>query len=187
MMSYVKGLVKSESDDFMSIVWLAICKVCFVILGAALHIWATIAHNCEFDEITSGAVTFCSRTVLAMVVSLAGMLVGGLIVLARLVQRVCRSCRCKRVQAHVEMLISMFLVLLFAAAVALITGIGGPGQSVGDLFYSTWVAFFVSLGIFVHCEQEVRRQKLGSDPSETAPTRPGSAIRSIRSESAVLV
>lgn len=60
---YVKKLLGIRMKDFLSVVWLAIVKVCFVILGASLHIWHSISDNCEFDEITSGAVTFCSRYV----------------------------------------------------------------------------------------------------------------------------
>jgi uncharacterized membrane protein len=86
------------------------------------------------------------------------MLVGGLVVLGRLLVLLCPTCQCRRIQAHVEMLISMFLVLLFGATVALITGIGGPGQSVGDLYYSTWLAFFVSIGIFVSCYDQIKRE-----------------------------
>jgi hypothetical protein len=159
MMSYVNALFKVKHPDYMSIVWVAICKVCFVILGAALHVWHTIGDNCDLDEITSGAVTFCSRTVLAIVVSLAGMLVGGLVVFGRVMVTLCGGCGCigPRTQAHVEMIVSMFLVLLFSATVALVTGIGGPGQSVGDLFFSTWVSFAVALGIFVQCEAQVRK------------------------------
>jgi hypothetical protein len=160
MMSYVKSFLRIKKTDYMSVVWVAICKVCFVILGAALHIWHTISDNCDFDEITSGAVTFCSRTVLAIIVALTGMLVGGLVVIARLLVAVCPMCQCKRIQAHVEMLISMFLVLLFGAAVALITGIGGPGQSVGDLYYSTWLAFFVSIGIFLSCYDQIQKEDI---------------------------
>jgi len=151
MTLYVKAAVGIKKLDYMSAFWVAIVKVCFVILGASLHIWHAISDNCEFDEITSGAVTFCSRTVLAIVVSLTGMLVGGLVVLGRLIASVCKKCQCVRAQAHIELLISLFLVFLFIAAVALITGIGGPGQSVGDLYYSTWLAFWVSLAIAVQC------------------------------------
>jgi hypothetical protein len=159
MMSYVKALFNVKHTDYMSMVWIAICKVCFVILGAALHVWHTIADNCDLDAISSGAVTFCSRTVLAIVVSLAGMLVGGLVVFGRVMVILCGGCGCigPRTQAHVEMIVSLFLVLLFSATVALVTGIGGPGQSVGDLFFSTWLSFGVALGIFVQCEAQVRK------------------------------
>jgi hypothetical protein len=169
MTSYVKSFLGWKMNDFMSVVWVAIIKVCFVILGAALHIWHTIADNCEFDEITTGAVTFCSRTILAMTVALTGMVVGGLVVTVRLLVMMCPVCRCRRLQAHVEMLVSLFLVLLFGAAVALITGIGGPGQSVGDLYYSTWLAFWVSLGIFVNCYQQLNNEEDGIEEQRKQP------------------
>lgn len=89
-----------------------------------------------------------------MIVALTGMLVGSVIVLVRLLMLACpvtsKSAQCSRVQSHVELCISLFLVLLFGSAVALVTGIGGPGQSVGDLYYSTWLSFWVSLGVFVN-------------------------------------
>jgi hypothetical protein len=159
MSSYVKALFGVNKLDYMAMVWVTICKVCFVILGAALHIWHTISDNCEFEEITLGAVTFCSRTVLAIIVALTGMLVGGLVVLGRIIVAICPRCKCRRVQAHVELIVSLFLVFLFIAAVALITGIGGPGQSVGDLFYSTWLAFWVSLASFISCLNELNTEE----------------------------
>lgn len=159
MTSYLKGLFNIKKLDYMSTVWVVICKVCFVILGAALHVWHTISDNCEFDEITSGAVTFCSRTVLAICVALTGLTVGGLVVLIRFLLIICPCCKCTNVQAHAEMLVSLFLTLLFVAAVAMITGIGGPGQSVGDLYYSTWLAFWVSLGVFVTCLKQLQDEE----------------------------
>lgn len=156
MTSYVQDFLGIKKLDYMSAVWIAICKVCFVILGASLHIWNTISDNCEFDEITQGSVTFCSRTVLAITVSLTGMLVGSLVVLGRVIVAACSCGSIARIQSHIEMVISLFLVFLFIAAVALITGIGGPGQSVGDLYYSTWLAFWVAIGIFTACLNELR-------------------------------
>lgn len=173
MTSYIKALFDVQKVDYMSGVWLAICKVCFIILGASLHIWHTISENCEFDEITLGAVSFCSRTILAIVVSLTGMLVGSLVILCRILLILCPVCRCGRFQAHIEMIISLFLMFLFVAAVALITGIGGPGQSVGDLYYSTWVAFWVSLGIFVSCYNQVNDKEAELEEETTLMENPG--------------
>lgn len=166
MMSYLKAAFGVKKNDYMSFVWVGICKVCFVVLGAAMHIWHTISGNCGFDEITIGAVTFCSRTVLAMVVALTGMLVGGLVVAGRMLLMCCPSCQCSRFQTHIEMIISIFLVFLFGAAVALITGIGGPGQSVGDLYYSTWCAFLISIGIFVSCFEQIKLEDMELDSSQ---------------------
>jgi hypothetical protein len=103
---------------------------------------------------------------------LTGMLVGGLVVLGRLLAIMCPICRCGRFQAHVEMLISLFLMFLFVAAVALITGIGGPGHSVGDLYYSTWMAFWVSLGIFVSCYNQLNEKEKEIDGQDTQQSAP---------------
>ncbi|GAX14877.1 hypothetical protein FisN_29Lh089 [Fistulifera solaris] len=170
MSSYLKELVGHRKYDIMSIVWATIVKVCFVILGAALHIWHTISGNCGFDEITTGAVSFCSRTVLAIIIALTGMAVGGLVVLGRMLSMSFPRCRCNLLQAHVEMLISLFLVLLFGTAVALITGIGGPGQSVGDLYYSTWLAFLFSFGAFVSCYGEISTSEHREDETPVTKT-----------------
>lgn len=178
MTSYGKALFQVKKLDHMAVVWVAIWKVCFVILGAGLHVWHTISDNCKFDEITLGAVTFCSRTILAITVALTGLVVGSVVVLSRFLLSLCPSCGCQRIQAHVEMLTSLFLVFLFIAAVALITGIGGPGQSVGDLYYSTWLAFWVSLSTFVSCfrqlnEEDDSQKSSGTSSGESGVTNDG--------------
>lgn len=158
MMSYINSLFGVKKTENMALVWVAICKVCFVTLGASLHIWHNIADKCDIAELTTGAVNFCSRTVLAIVVSTVGTFVGGLVAFLRIVLAMCPSCDCQRSQAHAEMFLSIFFVLLFGATVALITGIGGPGQSVGDLFYSSWLSFAVSIYIFANCYYQIKME-----------------------------
>lgn len=178
MTLYVKSAAGIKTLDLTSALWAAIVKVCFVILGASLHIWHTISDNCEFDEISLGAFTFCSRTVLALVVSLTGILVGGLIVVGRLIASLCPFCKTSRAMAHIELLISLFLVFLFIAAVALITGIGGPGQSVGDMFYGTWLAFWVSLGISIQCYNQLNAEDMSIGFEEKQTSTPSASTES---------
>lgn len=142
----------------MLFVWASIIKVCFVLLGATIHIWHKIRDNCS-DEGVFGSwaeTTYCSRTLFAIFVSLAGIVLGGFIVLSRVLH--CRVCN-HRVRVHVEACMSIILVVLFGAAVALITSIGGPGQTVGDLYYSTWLAFWVAIGIFVSCYDQIKQNE----------------------------
>jgi len=164
MTSYIKDFLGIKMTDYMAAVWVGIIKVCFVILGSSLHIWDTIHDKCGFDEITMGAITFCSRTILAICVALFGMIIGGLVVLVRLFLMTCKSCQCRRLQSHIEMILSLLLLLIFGTAVAMITGIGGPGQSVGDLYYSTWLAFWVSMFVFISCFNEMKRKDEISRP-----------------------
>ena len=44
-----------------------------------------------------------------------------------------------------EAAMSFILTGVFSVSLFLITGIGGPGQSVGDLYYGSWMAFLASL------------------------------------------
>jgi hypothetical protein len=157
MMSYTKDYLGLKEKDYVTAIWVGICKVCFVILAAGYHVWRNISDVCTVDYIRSGAVTFCSRTVISIAVAFTGMLISGLIAAARiLVTTTCPNAK-GRLMVHVEMVASVFLVLLFGPAVALITGIGGPGQSVGDLFYATWLAFLVALGLVVACFEGISR------------------------------
>lgn len=156
MMSYVKKILGLNAEDLVTVVWAAVCKVCFIILGGGYHVWHTIADVCTLDDaIRTGAVTYCSRTILAIVVAITGMLASGSISLTRFSFHKCCPTSMVRIRAHVQMVVAIFLVLLFGAALVLITGIGGPGQSVGDLFYGTWLAFLLSIGLVVTCYDQV--------------------------------
>lgn len=175
MMSYFNAYFGIQKEGNMVLVWVAICKVCFVTLGASLHIWWNIADKCDIAELTTGAVTFCSRTVLAIIVSLVGTVVGGLVAFIRIVLSFCPSWNCNRVQVHAEMFLSIFFVLLFGATVALITGIGGPGQSVGDLFYSSWLSFGVSIYIFANCYYQITMEDTDQE-NKASVVREGSEM-----------
>jgi hypothetical protein len=160
MSSYPIKMLDWRKKDTKTAVWFAMVKVCFIILGASFHIWHNIQDSCTLEDIESGAIDFCWRTVFAIIVSLVGMAVGGAVTLTRLLVKWCCPGFNSHVQSHVEMIISAFLVLLFGVSLALITGIGGPGQSVGDLFYSSWLAFLVSLGIGMTCYAEIKKDEL---------------------------
>jgi archaellum biogenesis protein FlaJ (TadC family) len=61
-----------------------------------------------------------------------------------------------KIRAYVEMIVSFFLMMLFGMAVVLITGIGGPGQSVGDMYYSVWLCFFVTIWLALTCLKQIQ-------------------------------
>jgi len=168
MTSYFKEILRLESEEDMTIIWAAVGKVSFVILGAACHIWHTISDQCDIVEIQNSAITFCSRTILSMFVASTGMMVAALVVFVRVLLPL--RYLSSRSRAHCETVLSIFLVFLFGAASGMITGIGGPGQSVGDLYYSTWLSFWVSIGIFVTCYDQIKLEELENQSEESSPT-----------------
>ena len=161
--SYMKDAFGIKKEPYMIVVWAAMGKICFVILGAAFHIWHTISDQCDIIEIQNSAITFCSRTILALIVPSTGLLICGLVLFVRLF--VPTRWFSNRSRAHCEAVLSIFLMLLFGVAAGMITGIGGPGQSVGDLYYSIWFAFWVSIGIFVSCYDQIKVEEMESDHS----------------------
>ena len=157
MSTFLTKFLGKHDEDYMSVIWGVLVKVSAVILSGSFHIWHNIKGTCSVqDSIEASAVDFCSRTVFALMVSFVGIFVGGVVVFCRVCLALCCPAFPPRIRFHVEMIVSCFLVLVFAVALAVITGIGGPGQSVGDLFYATWLAFLVSLGIAVSCYGELR-------------------------------
>eukprot|EP00934_Nitzschia_sp_Nitz4_P005631 Nitzschia sp. Nitz4//scaffold8_size234185//87610//93238//NITZ4_001254-RA/size234185-processed-gene-0.154-mRNA-1//-1//CDS//3329559797//5621//frame0 len=156
MVSYVKPFFGGTSKDSMFVVWAGMVKVCMVILGASSHVWYNIKDSCQNEEIDAGEMTFCMRTRFAIGVGILGVVSGWGVMGSRLLG--CGISPHRRNQA--ETIISVFLVLVFGTAVALVTSIGGPGQSVGDLFYATWLSFAVSLHIFVSCIDQLTTEEL---------------------------
>jgi hypothetical protein len=155
MTSYVKDYVHLKEEDLITAIWVVLCKVCFIILAAGYHVWHSISGACTMDDIRSGAVSFCSRTVLAILIAFSGMIVAASVAVVRvMIDAGCPNAK-GRARARVELVAASLMVILFGIGVATITGIGGPGQSVGDLFYASWMAFLVSLGLFLACFEEL--------------------------------
>ena len=161
--SYMKDAFGIKKEPHMIVVWAAMGKICFVILGAAGHIWHTISDQCDIIEIQNSAITFCSRTILAMIVPATGLVISGLVLFVRVF--IPTRWFSNRSRAHCEAVLSIFLMLLFGVAAGMITGIGGPGQSVGDLYYSIWFAFWISIRILVSCCDQIKVEEMESDHS----------------------
>ena len=131
-----------------------------VVCGASLHVWHGISDSCvpadEDEELDEASAAFCTRTKLAMCIGVVGVVSGWLVNGSRLF-----GCPItEKYRTHVETYLSVFLMLVFSVGVALITGIGGPASQVGDLYYASWLSFFVSLAIFVSCIDQLQRQEL---------------------------
>lgn len=94
----------------------------------------------------------------AMIVSGTGIFIGGSVLCVRLF--VPTRFISTKSRNHCEAVISIFLFLLFGTCCAMITSIGSPGQSAGDLYYSVWLAFSVSLGIFQRKMEEMASEEI---------------------------
>lgn len=153
MKTYTTKRLGMKPKNLVLIMWFAIVKVTFVMFGAGLHIWLNIADTCK---ISNGAwqkqpLSFCNRTAFAVAVGITGTVIAFVIMIFRALRKSSRA------QVYVEMFLSGLFVIIFGVAAFIITSIGGPGQSVGDLYIATWLSFLVSIGVCISCYDELLR------------------------------
>jgi hypothetical protein len=172
MTSYAKPILGNHDESDLFVLWAANVKVCMVTLGASLHIWHNISDSCApagvDDSLGDMTVSdmFCARTKLGIGVAVTGIISGWSCTISRVLGCPITS----RYRTLVETLLSIFLIIVYGAGVALLTGMGGPGQSVGDLFYASWLSFVVSVAIFVTSVDQLQKQEIaGSSVAEMDP------------------
>ena len=158
MTSYVRKLIDAKEEPIMVALWLVVVKICFVMFGSCCDILLSVRDQCEASTRGDATATFCERTVAGAVVGFVGMVAGCLGAIFRYVYP-SPSLRGMRMEAAM----SLSLTILFSISLALITGIGGPGQSVGDLYYGSWLAFLASLGVSSSLYSEIKMQERDSD------------------------
>jgi len=154
MISYIKPLFGNESKDASVLVWAGMVKVSMVMLGASSHIWHNVRATCHMDDLQPEQRAFCVRTRGTMWLAGCSWVAGWTVIL-------CRVLGCSishKTRTRAEASLSIILVVSFGIAVSLVTSIGGPGQRVGDLYYSTWLAFWASVGIFISCYDQMTEQ-----------------------------
>ena len=155
MKTYTTKRLGMKPKSLVLIMWFAIVKVTFVMFGAGLHIWLNIVDTCKISD---GAwqkypLSFCNRTAFAVAVGATGTFVAFIVMFSRAIRKSSRA------QVYFEMFLSGLFVIIFGVAAFIITSIGGPGQSVGDLYIATWLSFLVSIGVCISCYDELLRDK----------------------------
>ena len=140
--SYVKRFLNSKQKPLMVVLWYAVVKICFVVFGSCCDILLSIKDECSAAVHGDETATFCERTGAGAVLGFIGMAAGFLAGTFRAFYP-----NPTGTGQRAEVVTSAILSVLFAVSLVMITGIGGPGQSVGDLYYGSWLAFLASLGV----------------------------------------
>lgn len=146
--------------------WLAVVKICFIMFASCIDILLTVATECQKAELGDETDVFCKRTEVGAVLGFLGMAAGFLAALYRFFVPF------PSIDGLMgESIMSSILAILFAFSLAVVTGIGGPGQAVGDLYYGSWLAFFAALGVAGGLYAEIckkRRKELRFLSSDTS-------------------
>ena len=105
--------------------------------GSCGDILLTIRDDCEAAVDGDTVSTFCQRTQIGAVIGFMGMTCGSLAALGRYLTH-----SPSKDALYSELLLSIFLTVMFAVSLGLIAGIRGPGQAVGDLYHGSQKVFF---------------------------------------------
>jgi len=138
--------------------WFGMVKICLIIFGSAGHVWLTIGAVCKGAEGESYLDSFQPSMCWRSKFSLGA---GALGVVLSFVTTATVAIEWKHALA-VQAFMSAIFVHMFSFGAATITGMGGPAQSVGDLYYATWLAFACSLVVSASCIQQFKQQNDGS-------------------------
>lgn len=154
MSSYVKNYFNAKQKPLMVVLWIAVVKICFVMFGSCCDILLSVGDQCKASEHGDATATFCERTVAGALLGFIGMAAGFFAALFRF-QFPSPTLKAQKLEAAM----AAILTALFALSLGLITGIGGPGQSVGDLYYGSWLAFLASLGVASNLYSDIKKQE----------------------------
>ena len=129
-------------------------------ISAAVHVWSNIRENCKDESIYEDGFhySFCKRTEFALYAGYVALVVSVLFLVLRI--------WVFRHFAIFELIASFIMMGLFTIGTYLITGIDGPGQVVGDLYYATWGVLVFSLVIGESCWEQFSEQYLRQNESD---------------------
>ena len=121
-------------------------------VGIFLSIWEEYVVSKDSDVLL-----FCLRTKIGAFLSIIGMVFPFFAIAYRIFFKENKK------QLYAELILAQALTIIFGISLALITGIGGPGQKVGDLYYASWFAFVASLGSACSLHEELRKEEVVID------------------------
>lgn len=126
--------------------WSGLLATSIVVSGSSGNIFSSF---CRGDQAESAA--YCHRTsfgiALGIITAVMALYVVGVKIMTT------------RAPFMVEAVFSLLSFLLYIFGVAFITSSFGPGSPLGNLYYFTWLSFFLSFGLVASCYEDYQNAK----------------------------
>ena len=163
----VSSELSSRGNRFRS--WAILIVVALIVMGSSAS-----CYDAKCDELYNDVrpVKYCRRAAFGVSAGCIGCVASLAVVAMRL------SCatmtpegRANRTIFIIEGILSVVLFCIFGFAVAYLTSEKGPGAPLGNLYYSSWVAFALTFFVATSCFEEFQAAKsmilLGRQPPQT--------------------
>jgi hypothetical protein len=120
-------------------VWTGLLASALVVLGSSARVF-------QEEQCSVVATVFCGRTKFALAVGAMGVVMGLLVVAMKLLTA--------SAPFGMEFVMAIFLCVLNAFGVSYITSPTGPGSSIGNLYYFSWINFLCAAMLLADCFQQ---------------------------------
>lgn len=138
--------------------WYGLCAASLVVMGSSIRIYKNIDCGGNNDLVTGSQ--FCKRTKLAISIGVVGFFFAA--ALTYLAQR--------GLELVIETVATAVLLTMWCFGVGYLTFGDSPGATIGNLYFSTWIAFILTVFLFGQCFRDfmsVRAQAMS--PTNNAP------------------
>lgn len=132
--------MRNKSTSFTY--WSALLVTSLIVMGTSADIYN---RNCDVPD-DDKPQPFCSRTILAVVVGLIGVLFA----LAMVVMKIAYG----QVPFLTEVSLTLSLFVQYLAEIAYVTDIDGPGSPLGNLYYFSWASFLLTFMVGKACYED---------------------------------
>ena len=122
--------------------WYALTASSLVVMGSAVRTFTT--SDCGGEKDTSVEITYCRRSKFALSMGVVGFFLAlGMTFMTR-----------KGLTLMAETSLTAVQLVLWCFGVGYITFGTGPGSTIGNLFFSTWTSFIMTVFLFGQCFRE---------------------------------
>ena len=121
--------------------WFGLVASSLVVLGSAVRTYTT---SCDEELNESAEVVYCRRSTFAISMGVIGFFFA-----------LAMTCLTRKgLTLKAEALLTTLQLALWAFGVGFITFGTGPGSTIGNLFFSTWISFILTVFLFGQCFRE---------------------------------
>ena len=146
-----RNFVTQTAQNTLKWYALMVCSIVVMVSSAKIH----KNFSCKNDEFLYDFVKqICKRNKFAISLGVLGTVIG-------LVMSVLTS---KGITTLQELVVSIVTLIFFTFGVGFITFGEGSGTVIGNLYFSTWFSFSLSVSLFIHCARDI-----GAPPNKDEP------------------
>lgn len=164
----VAQTMKARSSSFTY--WTAFLLSSLIVMGTASDIYN---RNCDVPN-DDKQQPYCGRSVLAVTIGTIGVLLSLIVVIMKISMG--------GSPFLMEVGFVFFLAILYVFEVAYVTAASGPGSPLGNLYYFSWMSFFLTLLVSKACHEDYVEAQIIVEQQQNPVERPMPTLENVHED-----